>query len=154
MAATSAAPAQAPETPRRPELVPAHTEYHPRWYRPKVSVYWWLGQRQYLKFIIREISSVFVATFVVEMLFLFYALQQGPQAYARLMATMRSPLLVLLNLVSFFFVVFHTITWFNLAPHAMKVNVAGRRVPDIALTAPNYLGWIVVSATLAWALWR
>jgi fumarate reductase subunit C len=151
MPATSAKPALVPQ--RQPELV-SRTDYHPRWYRPKVSVYWWLGQRQYLKFILRELSSVAVATFVVEMLFLFSALMQGPEAYARLMSAMQSPLLILLNLVSFFFVVFHTITWFNLAPHAMVVRVAGRRVPDMALMAPNYVGWITVSAAVAWALSR
>jgi succinate dehydrogenase subunit C len=154
MAGTSAARAAAPAKARQPELVRTHTDYHPRWYRPKVSVYWWLGQRQYLKFIIRELSSVFVATFVVEMLVLFSALAQGPDAYAQFVNAMRSPVLVVLNLVSFFFVVFHTITWFNLTPHAMQVNVAGRRVPGIALTAPNYIGWLVLSIVIAWALWR
>src|SRR5207302_2908108 len=47
------------------KVLPLYQEFHPRWYRPRVSVYWWLGQWQYLKFILREISSVFVAVFVV-----------------------------------------------------------------------------------------
>ena len=32
---------------------PAYTEYHPRWYRPHVSTYWWLHRRSYLLFILR-----------------------------------------------------------------------------------------------------
>jgi fumarate reductase subunit C len=117
-------------------------------------VYWWLGQRQYLKFILRELSSVFVAFCAVELLFLFRALGSGPEAYARFIDGLKSPLLVLLNIVSLFFVVFHTITWFNLAPHAMDVRIAGKRVPGIALTAPNYIGWVVVSAIICWAVSR
>jgi fumarate reductase subunit C len=118
-----------------------------------VSVYWWLGQRQYLKFILRELSSVCVAFCVVELLFLFRALR-SPEAYVQFVHTLHSPVLVLLNLISLFFVVFHTITWFNLAPHAMDIRVAGRRVPGIALTAPNYIGWVVVSAILCWVFLR
>jgi fumarate reductase subunit C len=138
----------------QPERSPEYTEYHPRWYRPKVSVYWWLGQRQYLKFIVRELSSVFVAFCVIELLFLFRALTRGPDAYVQFFSTLRSPLVVLMNVVSLFFVVFHTITWFNLAPHATDIRVAGKRVPDIMLTAPNYLGWLVVSGVIAWVLLR
>jgi len=41
---------------------------HPRWYRKRVSTYWWLQRWEYLRFVLREISSVFVAIFVVEML--------------------------------------------------------------------------------------
>ena len=40
---------------------PAYTEFHPRWYRPKITTYWWLGRWPYVKFILRELSSVAVA---------------------------------------------------------------------------------------------
>ena len=100
----------------------SYTPFHPRWYRPHVSVYWWLGEWHYLKFILRELSSVFVAVFVIETLFMLSALRDGPEAYAHFQQCMRNPLLIVLNIVSFFFVVFHTITWFNLAPSAMPVR--------------------------------
>jgi fumarate reductase subunit C len=38
-----------------------YTEYPPKGYRVRMSTYWWLGRWPYLKFILREISSVFVA---------------------------------------------------------------------------------------------
>ena len=37
------------------------TEYLPRSYHTRVSTYWWLKRWAYLKFILREASSVFVA---------------------------------------------------------------------------------------------
>ena len=40
---------------------PQYTEYHPRWYRKRVSTYWWMGSWKYMKFILRELSSIFVA---------------------------------------------------------------------------------------------
>ena len=37
-----------------------YTEFHPRWYRRRVSTYWWLKQRSHLAFILRELSAIFV----------------------------------------------------------------------------------------------
>ena len=48
-----------------------------RWYRPRVPVFWWLRRRSYLLFVLRELSSVFVAWFVVFLLLLVNAVAQG-----------------------------------------------------------------------------
>ena len=133
---------------------PAYTEYHPRWYRQRVSTYWWLGQRQYLKFVLRELSSVFVAVFVVITLLQLRALRAGPEAYARFQHMMQSPVLIALCAISLFFVVFHTITWFNLAPSAMAVRVRGKRLPDLLVAAPNYAIWLVASVVVTWVVLR
>lgn len=146
---------QTTETQAKPRSTAvSYTEYHPRWYRPHVSVYWWLGDWRYMKFILREVSSVFVAIFVVMTLLQLYALRQGPESYARFQEWLRNPWIIALNIITFFFVLFHTITWFNLAPHAMAVRIGGKRVPDIMIAAPNYIAWIVVSAILVWVVWR
>jgi fumarate reductase subunit C len=137
-----------------PKKSTGYTPFHPRWYRPRVSVYWWLGEWHYLKFILREISSVFVAVFVIETLLLIHAVRQGPAAHEHYLRCMRNPAILLLNVVSLFFVVFHTITWFNLAPSAMPVRLGGKRVPEILVAAPSYVAWVVVSAVVAWMLLR
>lgn len=137
-----------------PSNAPAYTEYHPRWYRKRVSVYWWLGHWHYLKFILREISSVFVAIFVAITLLQLRALQHGPDAYARFQAWLSTPFAIALNLISLFFVLFHAITWFNLAPHAVAVRVRGKRLPKIAISGPSYITWAIVSAFVAWIVWR
>ena len=136
----------------KPETASAtgYTEFHPRWYRPHVSVYWWLKQRQYLTFILRELSSVFVALFVVMTLLQLRALKNGPEAYAHFQERLQSPAVIAFNIVALFFVVFHSITWFNLAPSAMPVRLGGKRVPAFLVAAPSYLAWIVISAFVAW----
>ena len=131
-----------------------YTDFHPRWYRPTVSVYWWLGQRQYLKFILRELSSVFVAYFVVMTLFQLSALKDGPDAYAEFQRTMQSPVIIAISAIAFLFVLFHTITWFNLTPSAMPVRLGGKRVPAVLVAAPSYVMWIVISAFVSWLVLR
>ena len=131
-----------------------YSDYHPRWYQPRVSTYWWLWRWAYLKFILRELSSVFVAYFVVLTLLQLEALRQGAEAYAAFQAWLKTPHIVALNVVSLFFVLFHTVTWFNLAPRAMVVRVRGQRVPDLLIAGGNYVAWVVVSAAIAWLVLR
>jgi fumarate reductase subunit C len=134
--------------------IPAYTAYHPRWHRPRVSTYWWLWRWAYLKFILRELSSVAVAYFVVLLLLQLHALSLGPESYAAFQQWLRSPSMIALNGIGLLFVLFHTITWFNLAPRAMAVRVRGKRVPDLLIAAPNYIAWLAVSVAVAWLILR
>ena len=129
---------------------PVYTEYHPRWYRPRTSTYWWLKRWSYLAFILRELSSIFVAWFVIYVLLLVRAVSHGAGSYQRFLAWSGKPVVLLLNLVTLGFVLFHAITWFNLAPQAMVVHALGKRVPGRWLTAANYLAWAVASALVVW----
>jgi fumarate reductase subunit C len=133
---------------------PPYTLNHPRWYRKRVSTYWWLQRWEYLRFVLREISSVFVAIFVVEMLFLISALSRGPEAYASYQDSLKNPLVIALNVVSFLFVLFHSITWFNLSARAMSIRVGGKKVPGFMISGPNFAAWLFISAVIAWFLLR
>jgi fumarate reductase subunit C len=131
-----------------------YTRYHPRWYRRRMSVWWWLKNRAYLKFVLRELTSVFVAFFAMLLLWQLQTLGQGPDAYARFTARLRTPLFLTLNVVAFLFVLFHTITWFNLTPTAMVVRVRGKRVPDTIVAGSNYVVWLLLSGIVAWIYMR
>ena len=130
------------------------TEYLPKSYRTRVSTYWWLERWPYLKFILREASSIFVAWTVVLILLQIRALSSGPAAYAEFENWLRRPLPLLLNGVTFLFVLFHAVTWFNLAPKAMAVRLRGKRLPDLAISAPNFAAWAAASAVITWILLR
>jgi succinate dehydrogenase subunit C len=127
-----------------------YTDYHPRWLRTRVSTYWWLRRRSYMAFIARELSSVFVAWFVVYLLRMVRAVAQGPSAYERFLEWSAQPAVLLLNLITLFFVVFHAITWFNLAPQAIVARFRGRRLHGTLIAASNYAAWVMTSALVAW----
>jgi fumarate reductase subunit C len=133
---------------------PTYTEYHPRWYRRGVSTYWWLGQWRYFKFVLREISSVFVAFYVGVTLCQIVALAGGRQAYMEFQEWLHRPLVLALNTVSLCFLLFHTATWFNAAPRALVVRAGGKRVPEPVIVAANYAAWAVVSGVCAWFVLR
>jgi len=131
-----------------------YTPYHPRWYRRRMPVLWWLKDRAYVKFVLRELTSVFVAFFALTSLWQLRALAQGPDAYARFVARLKTPIFLAVDIVALGFVLFHTITWFNLTPTAMVVRVRGKRVPDMIVAGSNYVVWVLVSAAVAWILTR
>jgi len=113
---------------------------------------WWLGRWTYVAFILRELSSVFVAWIVLFTLFLIHAVSRGEGAYQEFLAWSRGPVVLALNVVALFFVCFHAITWFNLAPQAMVVRLRGQRVPGTWIAASNYVAWAVASALVAWLI--
>ena len=125
---------------------PVYTTYHPRWLRSRPSTYWWLERRAYLAFITRELSSIFIAWFVVYLLLLVRAVSQGEASYRQFLGWSRHPIVVALNVVTLFFAVFHAVTWFNLAPKAMVVRLGHKRVPGSWISASNYLAWAGATA--------
>jgi len=127
-----------------------YTPYHPKWYRRPVSTYWWLQRGAYLRFILRELSSVFIAYWVTVTLVQIYVLTRGGgQAYQRFEAWTRTPVAIALSVITLFFVLFHAITWFNLAPKAMVVHMGKKPVPASWIIAGNYFAWFVASAVVA-----
>jgi fumarate reductase subunit C len=117
-----------------------------------MSTWWWLRKRSYLLFILRELSSVFVAWSVVFLLLLVGAMTQGRAAYRNFLNWAENPWVVALNVVSLAFLVYHAVTWFNLTPKAMVVKARGRRLPDAAVAAPAFAAWVVVSLFIAWLI--
>jgi fumarate reductase subunit C len=121
---------------------------------PRISVWWWLKNRAYTKFVLRELTSVFVAFFAMLYLWQLRALAAGPDAYAQFVARLKTPLFLTVDTVAFLFVLFHTITWFNLTPTAMVVRVKGKRVPDRIVAGSNYVVWVLLSGIVTWILTR
>jgi len=103
---------------------------------------------------LREISSVFVAWFVIETLLQISALIDGPEAWIEMQDFFANPFVIALNVISLFFVVFHAITWFNLTPKAMVLRLRGKRVPDWVIVGLNYAACLALSGVVAFMLAR
>jgi fumarate reductase subunit C len=119
-------------------------------YQRRIGVFWWVHKRSYLLFVMRELSSLFVAWFVVYLLMFVAAVAGGEQAYEDFLDRASSPVLLVVNAVALVFLVLHTVTWFSLTPQAMVLRVGGRRVPGAVIIAAQYAGLLVVSAFIYW----
>ncbi len=121
-------------------------------YHPAVPVCWWTRKASYLVFVLRELSSVFVAWLVLFLLLFVRAVGRSEAAYEEFLDWAASPWLVTLNVVAFAFIVLHTVTWFSLTPQAMAPRVRGKRVPPTAIIGAQYAGLVVVSAFVVWVV--
>ena len=119
---------------------------------PKVSTFWWLEKGSYFVFILRELTCVFVAWWVAYLLMLVNAVIQGEGAFAEFMTWSASAPILVLNIVTFLFLVFHAVTFFDAAPQAMVVKVGPNKVPGILILLGHYAGWVAISALIIFVL--
>ena len=135
-------------------ISPIYTENHPRWLRQRLSTYWWLGKWPYVKFILREISSVFVAWFVIYLLLFIRAVSRGDAAFRAFLEWSTHPVMLTVNVITFLFITFHAITWFAVAPQAIVAHMGTKKVPSFMIAAGHYGAWFVVTAVLLFFLFR
>lgn len=131
---------------------PHYTQYHPKWHRIRIPIFWWIHKWAHVRFILRELTSVFVALYALVLLFHVRAIMQGPEAYANFLTWLKTPGSIGLHTVALVFVIFHSVTWFNLAPKALVVRVGNTRIADVVIVLLNYAGWGIFSAVIAWIL--
>lgn len=131
---------------------PRYRRHRPEAYRRRMPIFWWLRRLSYTKFISRELTSLGVAYAAVLLVVQAAAVRQGEAAYAAFLAWLHDPWTVALHSVVLLVLLFHTVTWLNLAPKALVIRLGGRRVPDLAVVAAHYLAWGTVSALVFWLL--
>ena len=119
-------------------------------YQRPISNTWWLKRKPYILFMIREITSVFVAGYCVFLISLIFKLGQGAVAYSNLIITLKSPISMALHLIVFIFVLYHTITWFNLTPKILVLYKGEERISQKLIAGIFYIGWIIVSIIIVW----
>lgn len=119
-------------------------------YRRPISVWWWLRKRTYFVFVMRELSSLFVAWFVFYLVMLARAVLDGEAAYLRFLDRADSPLMLLVNTVATAFLALHVVTWFSLTPKAMALQLGGWRVPAAVVIGAQYALLLAVSAFVYW----
>ena len=115
---------------------------------------WWWGQRAYTLFVIRELTSVFIGAYAVLLLVLVQKLGQGREAYEVYLRWLTTPWMVVFHVVAFAAALYHSFTWFALAPKAMTVRLGEKRVPPRAVVGANYAAWLAISVIVAWILLR
>jgi fumarate reductase subunit C len=126
--------------------MPQYKTFQPAQYRPKISPYWFFERWPYLKFMVRELSCVFVAYWAVVMLVQIWSIERGAGAYIRFEHWMSNPGILILNALSLFFIMFHAVTWFMLVPRVFVRQLLGTSaIPDEVAAAPSFGAWAIAS---------
>jgi fumarate reductase subunit C len=112
---------------------------------------WWLQQPRYIRYMMREISSLFIGIYVLLLIVGLYQLAQGQAAYEAFLATAKGPAGMIFAVLAMIFAVYHSYSWFQVTPKAMPLMVGSKKVPGAFIIAAHWFGFVVVSAAL-WAL--
>ncbi len=134
-------------------VTPAHKE------RPRPTPYvrpmpwsWWLKRPAYTKFMVRELTSAFIAAYAVFLVVLACAAKNVGGVHAMVVA-LRSPMSVVLHLIVLAFALFHTVTFFNLTPRALVFRIGEEKVPEEVIQLGHYAAWVALSLVLFFAAW-
>lgn len=116
---------------------------------------WWLKNPFFIRYMIREGTSVFMAVYSVILLVGLASLAAGGVSYDAWLAGLKSPLSVLFHVLALAAAIYHTVTWFAVSPKAMPPIYLGKGpVPARAIIGGQYAGFIAVSIivfAIAWA---
>lgn len=118
-------------------------------YPRRVSNTWWLERWPYRIFMLRELSAVFAAVYVVLLLVLVAKVHGGAAAFADYLDVLQSPLLIAFHVVALLFALLHTVTWFQAMPKALPLRRGEERVPAPLMIGVNYAAWLTATVVVA-----
>ena len=119
-------------------------------YHRPIAPTWWLSNRAYFLFIVRELTSVFIAAYLMLFLLLLHNLATGREAYEAYLRFLTTPGMLVFHILALAAALFHAVTWFNLLPNIMVVRFGEDRLPAIIVAGVNYVAWIAVSILIVW----
>jgi fumarate reductase subunit C len=115
-------------------------------YHRPVSKTWYMENSAYRWFMIRELTAVFVAVYLLFFICTLSQMGKGYEAFQGFLAQLKSGPSVLLHIIALLFAGYHSITWFNLTPKAMPVRMGEKKVPDILIAlGGGYVPWIFIT---------
>lgn len=106
---------------------------------------WWLGASRYRRYMARELTSLFLGAYAFVLIVGLWRLSQGAEAFGSWLATIQSPLGLIFNATILAAALYHSFTWFNIAPKAMSVRIGTFKLPSAIISAVHYGAWLLVS---------
>jgi len=112
---------------------------------------WWLRQPRYIRYMMREISALFIGAYALVLIVALFELSQGEAAYEAFLAAAKGPAGLTFAVITMVFAIYHTYTWFQVTPKAMPLMFAGKRVAGPIIIAAHWIAFAVASVAL-WLL--
>lgn len=136
----------------KPDQYIIYYKGYPKLYIRVKPIFWWLKKWSSFLFILREMTSLAIGFYAIVLILMINAINQGPEAYTEFQTWLKSPISVVLHILALALALYHSFTWFNLAPKAMVIQIGTNKVPGFIISGLNYGAWVALSAILAWFL--
>jgi fumarate reductase subunit C len=107
---------------------------------------WWRKNPFFVRYMVRESSSVFLAIYALILLVGLLRLSQGEAAYDAWRAVLTHPISILFHWLALLTVGYHAYTWWKVAPKtAPDIRIAGRAIPEMLITGGGMLATLGAS---------
>jgi fumarate reductase subunit C len=106
---------------------------------------WFFRHPRYLRYMAREVTCIFIGAYTVLMLVGIMRVAEGPAAYAAFLQALQTPASIAFHVLALGFSAYHSITWFNLTPRALPIQIGERFVPDGVIAGAHYAAWLVLT---------
>lgn len=113
---------------------------------------WWLRNSRYFRYMVRELTAVFAALWVVTLLLQIPQMAGAPEGHSLWLATIRSPGWIAFSFTSFAFLLYHTATWFMSMGTVIYLRPGKTAIPASSIVAAMVVLWVVVSLVVAFIL--
>lgn len=119
-------------------------------YVREISSEWIFRHPRYVRYLVREFSCLFIGGYALLMVVGLMRLSQGPAAWQGFLQALQSPASIAFHVVALAFSLYHSVTWFNLTPKALPVQLGEEFLPDGVIAGAHYAGWAALSVALFW----
>jgi len=107
-------------------------------YHRELTNDWWMKQLFYTKYMIREGTSVFLTLYSLILAWGLFRLSQGESEFNGWLEALQGPFAIILHLLMLIFAIYHTVTWFSLAPKAADLWIKGKKLDAKIIIAIHY----------------
>ncbi|MFH1872456.1 MAG: fumarate reductase subunit C [Pseudomonadota bacterium] len=106
---------------------------------------WYFRQPRYMRYMSREITSIFVGAYCVLLVVGLQRLADGPTAWEGFLLALQSPASIVFQILALVAAVYHAATWFNATQKAMPIQIGEGFVPGNLISGAHYAAWAVLS---------
>jgi len=116
---------------------------------------WWRDNPYYVRYMLREFSSLLVYAYGLVLLVGLVRLSQGEAAYDQWLEALRNPWALAFHGVMLLVLLYHTWSWFEIMPKTLPaIRLGGKRLSDGAINVIGLAAALVCCAALyGVALW-
>ncbi len=104
---------------------------YPELPRKKLGPGWWLGNRHYTIYMIRELTSFFVAAYCVLYVYQVALLATSSSSYSAYLDLLQNPFMVGFSITILGFTLFHAFTWFFLIGKVQPLKFGGKTTTPV-----------------------
>lgn len=129
-------------------------------YVQPVKANWWTDRAFYIAYMLREGTAVVALWVALELIYfalLAVLTPQSLEAIEDVAAFIKSPIVIILNIIALVSVLYHALTWYNLMPKAVRMFLTNnptdtKLLPEVVVTGGLWIGTVCASIVIILAL--